>query len=351
MALDCAPTLIQFINSLNAIPKCKAISMSEAINVSKVNPMPVKALIGEDGWLFLDNDANRSVDQYMGRFPLPASAERAWKIYFDKLAKLREDLGFRFVQLFAPSKEIVYEDYYPHRHQRAAARPVDTVIALAGEIPVCFPWEALRPKEGQFDAYDRGDTHWNLLGAAIGGVEAVKALGLAAHDPYSYKYYRKVRAGDLDSKIEGHPIGEQVFAKWNNVVEISFDSEFTNRGRIIVLNNPDAAHGTLMIFGDSFGNRLQLMLRDVFRRIVYVHGHSVDAKFIAIVKPDYIISEMVDRFVVNPPSDPTEFSILDTIREKAGKLTGDMREALVARYIASGAKEPDVVNYLLPAIQ
>lgn len=315
-------------------------------DVARGDQEPSKTLIGREGWLYLQNDANRAVDQYLGNFPLSDSAREMWVRYFSGVRELQGHLGFQFVQVFAPSKETVYEQYYPHFGLRTQERPIDTVISLAGDVPICFPWAALQPRPDGFDTYDKGDTHWNSLGAAIAGAEAMKLLGREVTDPYAHDYYWKVRPGDLDSKLEEYPVGKQLYARFLEP-EISFDSELVNRGRLIVLRNPDAPGGTLVIFGDSFGNRMQLMLRDSFRRIVYVHGHSIESEILRIEKPDYVLAEMAERFVVNPPSDPLKFSILSTVRTKTAAISEEEAAALKQRYLDAMVREPTIVKYLL----
>ncbi len=66
-----------------------------------------KAQFGEGGWLFLDNDANKSVGQYLGQVQLSARSAATWRVYFERVLALQNEVGFKFVQLFEPSTEIV----------------------------------------------------------------------------------------------------------------------------------------------------------------------------------------------------------------------------------------------------
>lgn len=281
-----------------------------------------KVLVGEDGWLFLDHDTNRSVDQYLGRVALSDGAKSAWETYFSRVVSLREELNFTFVQMFAPSKEIVYEDFYPHRHNKGQSRPIHEVLKLVPEsITAVYPFEALRPVAGAMDTFDRGDTHWNEYGASVAAHAAFSAVGCETRSPKLNRYVVKVRPGDLDTKIPGHTIGEQIFSKRNPAAVCTFKSSVENRGKVEVIENPTAPDRTLVIFGDSFGTRLQLVLRDDFRRIVHVHAHSLDASLLRLLRPDVVLAEMVDRFVISPPSDPATFQVVNILKEKFARLS------------------------------
>ncbi|SHJ67456.1 SGNH hydrolase-like domain-containing protein, acetyltransferase AlgX [Roseomonas rosea] len=282
---------------------------------------PPKVMEGDDGWLYLDHDGNDSVGQYTGRVKLSAAAEHSWRVHFDRIVALRAELGFRFVQLFAPSKESVYEAWYPHRARRAAERPIETVLSLAPkDVPVLYPCAELAPRPGRADTYDKGDTHWNHLGAAIAAELAVRTVGRDMPDPLSFGYRTRPRYGDLDSKIPGRPAGDVLeLSRRNTDVTVEFDSELNNRGRVVVMHNPKAPEGSVVIFGDSFANRLRLPLNSAFRRMVFVHANTVDAGFLRLERPDVVIAEMTERFVIQPPHDPESFRLVDLLRLKLEK--------------------------------
>ena len=302
-------------------------------SLSRPEP-PAKVMEGEDGWLYLDHDGNQSVAQYTGRLSLTDIAKEAWRVHFERVRKLRAELGFRFVQLFAPSKESVYEDWYPHRAHRAAIRPIEEVLALAPpDVTVLFPCKELAPQPGRLDTYDKGDTHWNHLGAAIAADLAVRAMERSMPSPLDFEYRSRPRYGDLDSKIPGRPPGEVLeLAKRNRDVVVDFDSGIENRGRTVIMHNPMVPDGRVVIFGDSFANRLRLPLLHAFRRMVFVHANSLDAQLLRVEKPDFVIAEMTERFVVQPPSDPEEFRLVELLRLKLKSSSEEERERLRRDY-------------------
>ena len=288
-------------------------------------PRLPKAQFGEAGWLFLDNDANRSVGQYLGQVRLSPQAAVAWKVYFDGVLALRDEVGFKFVQLFAPSKEIIYERYYPHRHAASPRRPVHAVIELAPPgFPICYPWRELIPPDGGLDTYDKGDTHWNPWGAALGTSLALGSIGIEIRDVARYNFAWATRSGDLDTKFPGYPVGQRLHRADPPIPNRTvFLSGLTNRGSLVATETPGAPDRTVFVFGDSFSDTMLGVLRENFRRVIIAHVHTLDAALVRAEQPDVVIAQMVDRFVIKPPSCPDTFRIEDVFREKAAQLPAD----------------------------
>jgi hypothetical protein len=217
---------------------------------------------------------------------------------------------------------------------RAAIRPIDSVLALVpSDIAAVYPRTELGPQAGRFDTYDKGDTHWNAFGAAVAAEIVLRRLGLDRLTPLNLEYTLKTRHGDLDSKIAGRPAGEmRELSRSNNDAIVAFDSRVHNRGRVVVTDNPQAPGGKLVIFGDSFGAHFRRALLHVFRRLVFVHANSVDADFLRVERPDHVITEMTERFVTLPPSDPSTFRIINLLRTKLEGVSDNEKEELKRVY-------------------
>lgn len=300
-----------------------------------------KVLRGTDNWLFLQNDANDSVGQYTGKVTLSPSAAEDWLEFFRTILAARAEFGFSFVQLFAPAKESVYEEFYPLRGNRAAIRPIDSVLALVPpEIPFCYPVQELRPRPGRPHAYDKGDHHWNGVGGAIGAITALRMVGCELPDPATLGYREVATFGDLDSKISATPLGTRLYAPRNKDVTLAFDSMIENHGRVVVYINPKAPKRSLMILGDSFSNYIQPMLATCFQRIVRVHGHGLDRQIIGIERPDYLIFQMAERFVVRAPPTITTVSLIQIMRRKLTRMREEDRQKVHAA-IAAGLAGPE----------
>jgi len=289
-----------------------------------VHPDAYKVLIGSEGWLFLQNDANDSVGQYVGDVALSEQAVEGWHAFFRSVAAARAEFGFAFVQLFAPGKESVYDAFYPHRDRRSAQRPIDAVLALVPvDIPACYPADLLRPVPGRPHSYDKGDHHWNAVGGAIAGVAALRMVGCELPDPLSLGHREVATFGDLDSKISPRPLGTRLYALRSRDVRVTFDSMCQNHGNVMISMNETAPDRSLLILGDSFGNYIQPALANCFRRIIRVHGHALDRRILEFARPDYVLSEMAERFVLRAPPDPDAFDVTTLMRQKFRRLPAD----------------------------
>ncbi len=296
--------------------------------------MPRKVLEGEQGWLYLDNDKNDSVGQYTGATRLSATAQAAWSGMLAGITALAAETGFRHVQLLAPSKESVYDDWYPHRAARAAERPTETLLAAVPPgAQLIYPVAELKAAP-RMRVYDKGDTHWNDYGAFVAAKVTLASTGHAeALDEAAYEFREAPSSGDLDSKLEprrrepritAHPRGPQP--------QLLFDSELKNRGRTLVYSNPAAPHGSMLLFGDSFGWNLALFFGQVFRRFVFIHSTSPDRSVIQHERPDVVVTECTERFVVEGPARLGRFAIGDMARSKFRKAPPEERAQLHALY-------------------
>lgn len=310
-------------------------------------------LRGADDWLFLHNDGNKSVEQYVGDVGLSAADLARWDEYFRSLISLRASLGFKAVQLFAPAKESVYEDFYPHRARRAAVRPIDALLErVPPELPVLYPVDLLRPMEGRPHTYDKGDSHWNAVGGAVAAVAALQMVGCDLPDPLSLGHWEAERFGDLDSKVEASPLGKRIFPpKHRRTVVKTFDSQCENHGMVMVYANAGAPERSLLLLGDSFANSIQLLLAPCFSRIVRVHRHSLDPGILEMERPDYVLCVMAERFIIRPPPSPEVYDMRGLMRRKFSEMPAEELERVRAEYAAAlNGPERRWAEFLAPAL-
>ncbi|WP_444677550.1 alginate O-acetyltransferase AlgX-related protein [Halomonas sp. E19] len=121
----------------------------------------VKVLVGRQGWLFLDNDTNGSVDQFTGRMKLTAEGMAGWQDYLTRCNTLSKQHDIPWALLVAPSKESVLGRRY-HPMQEGAEGAMDQIQALANGRNVVHPIAALKHLGDK--AFIRTDTHWTHRG-------------------------------------------------------------------------------------------------------------------------------------------------------------------------------------------
>lgn len=300
---------------------------------------PQKVLEGEDGWLYLDHDKNRSVGQYLGEVELDDRTLTAWQAMLTGMAALAKRQGFQHVQIIAPSKESIYDRWYPHRDRKAAKRPVDALVAaIPAEARAVFPVEELLQAH-RMRVYDKGDTHWNDYGAYITIETTLKLLGLeAALSADDFEFTERKSSGDLDSKMEPRRSEPRITAVARSPrAKLLFDSELRNRGRTLVYESPGAPLGKLVLFGDSFAWNLAIFLGEIFQRFVFIHSTSPDQSIIEQERPDIVLTECTERFVIEGPAKLGKFRIEDVIRLKFARSTEEERARMHRLYAAKAA--------------
>jgi len=307
----------------------------------------LRILEGRDGWLFLDNDSNQSVDQYKGNLLLGKQELREWSSYLDNLRDESRAIGLRHALLIAPAKEMVLPEFYPH--QKGRTSPVEQVLARARpDHHVAHPVEELRAPT--FRTFRVCDTHWTSKGAMLGLLAVLKSLGLNSEEVGTLfeadKYKETEHSGDLGSKVfPSQSAKEQVltgayYRKW-----VEYDNLLPNMGRVIVIRNTGALYPTkCMIFGSSSSYSFFDYVSRVFSEVIFIHSAgSIDFGVVAQERPDYLIAQTNGRFVVRPPT--TEYSLAGEILEKWERLDTTLQTRVTERHTYKGEEDLTATRY------
>lgn len=289
--------------------------VSSANNVEKQ-----KVEVGEDGWLFLHNDSNGSVDQYTGRRLLDARELSAWEKYFNGIKTLSKELDFSWVFFIAPGKEFIFPNYYPFK--RATRTPVDQFLEkFQDAAPIIWPEKVL--SDDREITYWKGDTHWTDYGAAVGARSILSAFGFNRFERLdTVRYVIKHRTGDLGGKLTPPKMYSVVLADFGEIPDYKiFDNQIHNHGRIRVFECPTAeSQHVCVLFGDSFSIGLVPWVTPFFRRLVFVHtAGSVDRNILKSERPTHVIFQSNSRFLISPAK--SNFLVDDLIKDKL-KLLG-----------------------------
>ncbi|EAR07922.1 hypothetical protein [Reinekea blandensis] len=281
-------------------------------------------LKGPEGWLFLNNDSNGSVDQYQGKRLLSWPLRVAWHWYFRTLVKLSKRARLPTVFLIAPSKEMVVSEFYPH--QKGQNSPVQQVCGIARSHgqPLVYPESLLRVMEPR--SFRKGDTHWALAGARAAWLDCVAKLGLPL-EPLktlfnSDQYEERPHLGDLGNKVYP-PIRtpELVLLGYSYRQHVIFDNHLPNFGRVLVTHNSEAVFKKrLLVFGSSSCYSMLHYVVRSFAEVVFVHSAgNVDASFTRLVEPDYLVLQSNGRFLVKPAS--FRYRVVDDVQAKWQRLS------------------------------
>jgi len=284
----------------------------------------VEYIEGIGGWRFLENDSNRSVDQYTGKRLLSDEELSDWNNFLS-LESIKETIF-----LIAPAKEEIVPFLYPH--QRADLTPIDQLLQLPSASSVIYPIDEL--KESWNTSYSPLDTHWTDQGACLAAGIIANRLGTPTDALNNLSYVPRNYEGDLGNKSTPKRTGSSFFLKDNpRASNLVFDNGIPNHGRVWIFENKNAPiNRKVAIFGDSFSINMASVLSLIYRRVFYAHtAAQPDMNVISLEKPDHIILQTNQRFITTPPSANTD--IINIAKNKLSLFNREECLALKARII------------------
>lgn len=273
---------------------------------------------GEGKWLFLDNDTNKSVDQFQGKVKLSKYTKKEWLEYMENFQSISQTHNLSSVFLVAPSKEYVLRDKYPIKKLKNT--PFEQIEKITPpEFNLLSLTETL--KRSSKNTFRVCDTHWNSYGAMLASIELCVNLGIsrkALEDLFSTDSYKeKEVGGDLGNKLfPPQTYLEEILTNYNYRNNLIYDNNLPNFGRSIFICKHDALiDETLLLFGSSSSYSMFNYLSRVFSKTVFFHtAGSIDIEVLEKLKPKYMVAQSNARFLVKAPS--TSVSIKDIVTEK-----------------------------------
>jgi hypothetical protein len=288
-------------------------------------PMDTKeVVIGKDGWLFLGNKYQGTIDQYRGLKQLDAKQILSFYKYFGEIEAYLKDLKIPFYLAIAPDKHSIYPEYLPSYLSRKGVTPFDQIMASNTSLQIIDLKKVLieKKKNHKLPLYYKTDSHWNHFGAYLAYCEILSHFDTSLHafsiilNENNFKSRLSQRKTDLPLTMKG----ESLF----NEVEVSINDKLSKDNLKLYANNkwvelnPNMGidminhnlvknkhkNGKVLVIGDSFSNSLSIYLNNTFGEIKYCHSLRSDTNDIASLvqqyKPDYVLFEIVERYLQAP---------------------------------------------------
>tara|TARA_R100001369_G_scaffold51218_1_gene78037 strand:- start:4049 stop:4897 length:849 start_codon:yes stop_codon:yes gene_type:complete len=256
---------------------------------------------GLEGWLFLKGDTNVVTQQISGNYELPIDFERSWSELLKYRAERSKSLGYKYLLSIAPNKECVYKKFLPKSIQFSNNRPVYQILGADSNNQVLYLLEAFR-EFGAENFFNKTDTHWSSFGSILAFNALMRSIGL--EDIPSDRFLRKTEQvkGDLGGKIgrSEHVAKYMLTAPKGRPTE---HNKVENIGSRIVFENDDKSLPHCVVFHDSFTMSQLYFFPEKFSRVVYVWQPNLDYSIIESERPDFVISQQVERFLVECPDD------------------------------------------------
>jgi hypothetical protein len=276
---------------------------------------------GRDGWLFLSLGTNQVIRYFTEVDYFSVSDVERWcDLLVERTVRISE-LGARYFHFIVPDKLTVYRDNYIGPLSYYDNRPSRTIPLALDRRGVSYVYidvtsRLIAERDSRLLFY-KTDTHWTPFGAFIACRQLGEALGVEEFDLSDLVCGEYVATFDLGGKLDPQvqetgfyfevpSPGTLIFA---NELATYFDDQgmhHNQRGRQYIYRNERLAGGKrLVIFGDSFcatSSFLQILSR-AFYEVHFFWSTSVDFRYIEEVKPDFVVTEIAERFVKMLPDD------------------------------------------------
>jgi hypothetical protein len=275
-----------------------------------------RAILGRRGWLFLRD--NYGFDYYRAARPFPRKALEEWARHFEHARSWLAARGIGYLLVVVPDKATIYPEFMP-----AQIRQVRTVswadelfahLRVHTRVEFLDLRDALRAAKGAGPVYWRTDTHWNDRGAFV-GYQAIMGhlarswpelapLGIQAFELHT----RRGPGQDLAHVFglpdvltdEVHELRPRAARQAREVLAVAKRPDYWRR---LITTRDDAGPGALraVVIHDSFMRALHPFLSEHFARVVYDWRRQPDVELIETERPDVVIHELAERFLMGPP--------------------------------------------------
>ncbi len=288
----------------------------------------VNVLKGKGDWLFFSD--GRMVDDISGARPFSEAELIGWRILLTGRRDWLRQRGILYLFVVPPDKQSIYPEHLPDWLVARAKKPqrLDQFLAhmrAHSDVPILDLRDTLLEAKKNADVYLHTDSHWNERGALIAArriVRELASLGIVTTAPASEAYRESMGTGsggdlalmlgqerhlpekaailltplpplkELDIRVDAMLIPK----KWIPGTEPRFSENPRSIGRAVM-------------FRDSYAILLSKFFSQSFGRTAYVWQQNWDKAFIERERPNVVIDEMLERFVIF--RDPRELRMAD----------------------------------------
>jgi hypothetical protein len=259
-------------------------------------------IVGRDGWLFFAQ--NQMVKHYRGVRQFTPQNLHDWQALLEQRRDWLARRGIKYIFAVAPDKQSIYSEHLPAWITKV--RPETkldqffTYMRAHSTVEVIDLRPALLDSRRIAPTYFKTDTHWNAFGGFVACQEIVKKLpGLEPLSLDSFELKKTAEdGGDLAAMLVLKMTEENAVSltpKTNlpplEMGAMTRDPYFP--GPFFTKNSQ--GKGAALVFCDSFGIATQPFLGRAFGKVTCIRKYELDAGRIELIKPDVVISEMVER--------------------------------------------------------
>lgn len=268
------------------------------------------AIIGRNSWCFIYEGSNNYRGAYRDNSLVGLGDEWARIIESRQLACDR--IGIRFVQLIVPNKATLMPENFPENLENGVTKVMERLVKSIVDANLICPYETLRQTGVRENFFRRNDSHLTIAGSSMLAEMILDAIGIEIPEITKIEVVKVEHIGDLGSKFN-IPVCETFIAprfdiglleqKYIKKLHEKITSGFNGTEQFFY--NPSAPIKlSVMVNGNSFFERnpswgVSPIFAALFERFYFSWTPSFDESAIRKIKPDLVISQTCERFLVD----------------------------------------------------
>ena len=283
------------------------------------SPVP-NVLIGKNNWLFYT--FSNLIDDFVGADPFTQSELETWRSNLEHKRDWLAKHGIRYLFVVAPNKQTIYPEYLPDYLQKdrgqSRLQQLSAYLKTHSDVSILDLSTALNEEKQRHRVYYLTDTHWNDRGAYTAYLAIMDRV--VQWFPEASVTQNKIietenipgPGGDLagmldmaDTMREENPVLKVQQTTCSPEISKAV-ADFMKTPADLIRSKPfmtkcDTSKLRAVVFRDSFFNAVVPFIAEDFNRIDYVwrpYDHAIMKELIEQQKPQIVIEEMVERFLI-----------------------------------------------------
>ncbi|WP_170110455.1 alginate O-acetyltransferase AlgX-related protein [Flavilitoribacter nigricans] len=272
-----------------------------------------KVLIGQDDWLFLQEEDGRKVlHQSLRIYRYTPLELRSWCLNIRQRNFWAHKYGIDYVLAIAPNKASIYPEYLPERfHSPTRSRSLDQLIADLPDITIIDLTDSIRNRKSQGLLYYPTDTHWNATGAYWG----YRALMQRLPPPYATTPLSRTELYIRDSMQRNGDLNRMALAISDRREKVDYPVPVSTRTQsreekaesagvsinTQVFTQADTSLARVVFDHDSYLKDFEPLFAEHFSESTFLWGfQDFHADLIRRKQVDLVVDEFVERALIGP---------------------------------------------------